>query len=122
MILEQKPRPVCQHCKFALAKKNGKSKLGFQLWHKYCIDCSKVLYSERFKHLSVKASTCEECGFVPQDMVQLDVIYKDGNKKNKNRSNLKTVCANCGRLHNKNNRRKNKSILNATADIDTVIV
>lgn len=122
MLTQQPPRPVCQHCKFALAKKNGKSKLGFQLWHKYCIDCSKILYSERFKHLAVKASQCEECGFVPQDMVQLDVVYIDGDAQNKNPNNLKTMCANCSRVHNKKCKNRKKSILNVTVDTDTTIV
>lgn len=121
MIIEQQPRPICQHCKFALAKKNGKSKLGYQLWHKYCIDCAKILYSDRFKHLEHKKTTCECCNFMPEDLVQLDVVYIDGNKKNKYKDNLMTVCANCARLHNKKLRTGKKSILNVTVDGDTRI-
>jgi hypothetical protein len=41
---------------------------------------------------------CEECGFVPIHPCQLDVDHMDGDKKNNNIENLKTLCANCHRL------------------------
>lgn len=121
MITQQPPRPICAHCGFALVKPNGKSKHGFQQWHKYCVDCAKSLYNGRFNHLQHKGNTCERCGFVPEDRVQLDLVFKDGDKKNKAASNLMTVCANCSRLCNKQVRTGNKSILNATVDGDTRI-
>lgn len=122
MIVDQPHRPLCAHCKFTLAKPNGKSKHGFQKWHKYCVECAKAIYNKRFNHLKNKATSCEQCGFVPEDLVQLDVVYIDGNKLNKAASNLKTMCANCSRLHNKKCRNRKKSILNATVDIDTTII
>lgn len=79
------------------------------------------MYSGRFKHLQHKKNTCEECGFVPEDRIQLDLVYKDGNKKNKKKNNLLTLCANCARLHNKKLRTGKKSILNVTVDGDTRI-
>jgi len=121
MITQQLPRPICAHCKFALAKPNGKSKHGFQKWHKYCIDCARAIYNDRFKHLFHKTSTCERCGFVPEDRVQLDLVFKDGNKKNTEKTNLLTMCANCSRIHNKRIRTNKKSILGATVDGDTRI-
>jgi hypothetical protein len=121
MIIKQQPRPICIHCKFSLVKPNGKSKHGFQKWHKYCEDCAKTMYSGRFKHLQHKGNSCEECSFVPEDRVQLDLVYKDGNKKNKKKINLLTLCANCARLYNKKLRTGKKSILNATVDGDTRI-
>jgi hypothetical protein len=121
MLTEQPPRPICSHCKFALAKPNGKSKHGFQQWHRYCDDCAKTMYSGRFKHLQHKGNTCEICNFVPEDRIQLDLVYKDGHKKNKKKDNLITLCANCSRLHNKKLRTGKKSILNATVDGDTRI-
>ena len=121
MLTKQPPRPVCKHCEFALAKPNGKSKHGFQKWHKYCEDCAKALYSEKHKHLADKKSQCEECGFIPVDRCQLDLIYLDGDKNNKSNDNLKTMCANCARLHKKKMRTRKKSILNATVDGDTRI-
>lgn len=120
-IKEQQPRPICNHCKFSLTKPNGKSKHGFQKWHKYCEDCAKSIYSGRFKHLQHKSNTCEECAFIPEDRIQLDLVYVDGNKNNKKKNNLLTLCANCARLYNKKLRTGKKSIMNATVDGDTRI-
>jgi hypothetical protein len=50
---------------------------------------------------NIKEVSCEECAFIPEDRVQLDLVYKDGNKKNKKKNNLLTLCANCARLYNK---------------------
>ena len=121
MITEQPHRPICSHCKFSLAKPNGKSKHGFQKWHKYCVDCAKAIYNTRFKHLQNKKNSCERCKFIPEDRIQLDVVYSDGNKKNKTLKNLLTLCANCSRLHNKKIDNNKKSILNVTVDSDTII-
>jgi len=118
MLDRQPTRPRCTNCKLSLAKPNGKSKLGFQKWHKYCVECSKAIYNEKYKHLQAKKNICDECGFVPVDRCQLDLIYKDGNSKNKKSSNLRTLCANCSRLHRKKNRVNKKSILNMTVDMD----
>lgn len=121
MLTTQPSRPMCSHCDFALAKPNGKSKHGFQKWHRYCVDCAKAIYNNRFSHLQHKKSNCEKCNFVPEDKCQLDLVYKDGNKNNKTKRNLLTLCANCSRLYNKKLRTGKKSILNATVDGDTRI-
>jgi hypothetical protein len=121
MLTRQPPRPLCDHCKVSLAKQNGKSKHGFKKWHKYCSSCAKAAYDEKFGFLLNKKNKCDKCGFIPEDTCQLDLIYKDGNKKNKEKSNLKTLCANCNRLHQKKLREKQKSILNITVDADMTI-
>lgn len=121
MITEQQPRPLCLNCKFALAKPNGVSKHGFKKWHRYCVDCAKSIYNTRFKHLQHKKNSCEKCGFLPEDRCQVDVVFKDGNKKNKKKNNLITMCANCSRLYNKRMRTGKKSILNVTVDADVRI-
>ena len=118
MIMTQPNRPLCSHCKFTLAKPNGKSKHGFQKWHKYCVDCAKAMYSKRFKHILNKKMVCEGCGFIPQDKIQIDLVYKDGNAINKNKTNLITLCANCARLYNKKTRKVKKSIINLPVDSD----
>lgn len=118
MIKQQTPRPICSHCNFALAKKNGKSKHGFQKWHRYCDTCAKHVYNNRFKHLQHKKDKCEECNFIPKDIIQLDVVFKDGDKKNRKKNNLLTLCANCSRLYNKKIRTGKNSILNVTVDND----
>ena len=45
-----------------------------------------------------KKQQCESCGFQAQHEVQLDVFHLDGNRNNNSYNNLKTLCANCGRL------------------------
>lgn len=118
MLTRQPSRPLCEHCKISLAKPNGKSKHGFTKWHKYCVACAKSAYNSKFGYLLHKKNTCEQCNFIPEDACQLDVVYKDGNKKNKDKSNLKTLCANCNRVFQKNLKEKQKSILDITVDTD----
>lgn len=116
MILEQSPKPRCINCKLNFAKPNGKSKLGFQKWHRYCDDCAKAIYSQKHKHLLNKKAQCDSCKFKAIDKCQLDIIYKDGNKNNKDTDNIMTLCANCSRLHRKTLKIEKKSILNVTVD------
>ncbi len=118
MLTSQPPRPLCEHCKLSLAKPNGKSKHGFTKWHKFCVECSKAVYDPKHNHLLHKKPICERCGFVAEDKCQLDIVYKDGNKKNKDSSNLKTLCANCHRVYKKNIKENRKSILDITVDTD----
>ena len=118
MLVRQPNRPLCEHCKVSLSKPNGVSKHGFTKWHKYCVDCAKGAYNSKFGYLLHKKDKCEKCGFVPEDKCQLDVIYKDDNKKNKDKRNLKTLCANCNRVYQKKLKEKRKSILDITSDTD----
>ena len=53
---------------------------------------------------------CIECGFVPKDLIQLDIAYRDLDPKNKLKSNILTVCANCSRLRKKKIREGNKQM------------
>jgi hypothetical protein len=57
----------------------------------YCGSHSRRIYARH------KKGYCEECGFIPKHMVQLDVDHIDGDKKNNDISNLMTLCANCHR-------------------------
>lgn len=45
-----------------------------------------------------KKSQCENCGFRAKELTQLNVYFVDGNLKNCDPLNLKTICANCQRL------------------------
>lgn len=121
MITKPQHRPLCENCKVQLAKPNGTSKHGFTKWHKYCSSCAKSIYSPKFGHRLNKKNKCEKCGFEADDKCQLDIVYKDGNKKNKERSNLRTLCANCNRLYQKKLRSKKKSLLDITVDADVVL-
>jgi|TARA_R110001592_G_scaffold121593_1_gene327432 hypothetical protein len=53
---------------------------------------------------------CIECGFVPEDMIQLDIAYRDLNPNNKTKENILTMCANCTRLRNKKIREGRKQL------------
>ncbi len=53
---------------------------------------------------------CIECGFVPEDLIQLDIAYRDLNSNNKSPQNILTICANCSRLRNKKIREGNKQM------------
>lgn len=48
--------------------------------------------------------TCERCGFVPEDLCQLDINHRDGHHTNESPANLETLCANCHRLFSKRQR------------------
>jgi hypothetical protein len=53
----------------------------FKKWHKYCSGCAKAAYNPKYGHLLHKKPQCEACGFIAADKCQLDVVYRDGNKK-----------------------------------------
>ena len=121
MLTRQPSRPFCKNCKISLAKSNGVSKHGFKKWHKYCATCAKAAYDPKHGYLLNKKQKCEQCGFIPEDQCQLNIIYKDSNKKNKEKNNLKTLCANCSCLYSKKQKAKKKSILDITVDADVTI-
>jgi hypothetical protein len=121
MLTTQPNRPFCQNCKISLSKPNGFSVAGFQKWHKYCAECAKAAYNPKFGYLVEKKNYCEECGFTAKDKCQLDVVYKDGDRKNKSTNNIKTICANCYRLLKKLQKQSKKSILDITVDTDATI-
>jgi hypothetical protein len=45
-----------------------------------------------------KGTECQQCGFIPVHISQLDVDHKDGDRWNNEPHNLQTLCANCHRL------------------------
>ena len=53
---------------------------------------------QRVGYKKYKKSYCECCGFIAEETCQLDVDHIDGDNKNNDPSNLKTLCANCHRL------------------------
>lgn len=119
MLIQQPTRKLCEFCKISLAKPNGKSKHGFTKWHKYCSSCAKAHYNKKNGHLLNKKQKCEKCNFIPKDKCQLDIVFLDGNRDNKDKKNIKTYCANCSRLFNKE--QKKKSIYDITVDTDLTL-
>ena len=61
-----------------------------------CVQCRSK--PRAYAYRKGKKSKCELCGFKAQSTIQLDVLFVDGNLRNTNDKNLKTVCANCQRL------------------------
>jgi len=118
---QQPNRPLCSNCKVAPSKSNGISKYGFKKYHKYCSSCSKAAYNPKFGFTLFKKNHCEKCNFIPEDSCQLDLVYKDGNNKNKEKTNIKTLCANCSRLYSKKLKEKKKTIYDITVDADVTI-
>jgi len=59
-----------------------------------CATCNRVGRRSKKDH-------CERCGFIPEDLVQLDVDHKNGNSSDNRARNLQTLCANCHRLKSK---------------------
>ena len=49
----------------------------------------------------VKKDTCEKCSYHSKHQEQFNVYYVDGDLTNSRFSNLKTVCANCQRIMQK---------------------
>jgi hypothetical protein len=117
MLTKQPYRKLCSNCELQLVKPNGISKHGFTKWHKYCSSCAKSLYSKKISYKTNKNSTCEICNFKAIDKCQLDLIYLDGDEKNKEVGNIKMICANCSRIYNKNK----KNILDITVDADILL-
>ena len=97
-------RPLCVNCKSkprAYAYKKG-NKI---YWRKLCDACNRKKSKKKIGGVTAlqrsgyrKKSKCELCGFKARNQLQLDVLFVDGNLRNTNNINLKTVCANCQRL------------------------
>ena len=119
MLTQQPTRKLCEQCKNSLAKPNGKSIHGFTKWHKYCSTCAKATYNKKYGYLLNKKTYCEDCNFIAKDSCQLDLVYVDNNKENKTKNNIKTICANCSRLYQKE--KKQKSIYDITVDTDLTL-
>ena len=97
-------RPMCMECKakpraYAFKKKDR------IYWRRLCDTCNRKKSQNRIGGITPlqrsgykKRRKCELCGFKAQDQSQLDVFFVDGNLRNVNETNLKTVCANCQRL------------------------
>jgi hypothetical protein len=93
-------RPLCQTCNLNLAAINYHSN-GKTRYRKLCDICLRkgkklkpvpAWYKAGFR----KKPVCDKCGFrAKYPDRQMSVFYLDGNLKNNNEFNLKTVCLNC---------------------------
>jgi len=77
----------CRRCKQnASAVRNYGSRMNSNDKKKY------LLYKE------IKTNVCCVCGFIADDLSQIDIHHRDGNHHNNTTDNLVSVCANCHRL------------------------
>ena len=97
-------RPLCIQCK-AKPRAYGYRKGNKIYWRRLCDTCNRKKKKLRIGGITAlqrsgyhKKNKCELCGFKAEKSIQLDVYFIDGNLRNTNSSNLKTVCANCQRL------------------------
>ena len=97
-------RPMCMECK-AKPRAYAYKKKDRIYWRRLCDTCNRKKSQKRIGGITPlqrsgykKRRKCELCGFKAQDQSQLDVFFVDGNLRNVNETNLKTICANCQRL------------------------
>ena len=93
-------RPICQACNQRPCAINY-SRDGITHYRSRCGQCvsknRKIKPAQPRWQLSgyKKKPTCDRCGFRAKHSAQLLVYHVDGNLKNNNVLNLKTVCLNC---------------------------
>lgn len=93
-------RPLCQICNKQPAAVNY-IKEGIHHFRRQCDSCIRKGRKLKPRQPSwalggyKKKPHCEKCGFQAKYKEQLFVYYIDGNLKNNNITNLKTICANC---------------------------
>jgi hypothetical protein len=94
-------RPYCQACNENLSAINYVRK-GVVYFRKLCTHCirkkSKIkpVPPAWVKSGYKKKTRCDKCNFVAKNTkTQLRVYYVDGNLKNNDWNNLKTICLNC---------------------------
>lgn len=94
-------RPLCQ-CGFRPAAVNYKKgkKTYYRRQCEVCLHHGKIKYGiPRWRQAGYnKEPRCEKCGFKAIDSKQLDVFHIDGDLNNCRHNNLKTICANCQRV------------------------
>jgi 5-methylcytosine-specific restriction endonuclease McrA len=94
---------ICEVCGPVSIRNRGKKSNGYQRW-RCAVKGLQFDYSYKRPYRKFVSQVCQICGFVPEDLCQLDVDHIDGNRKNNDPSNLQTLCANCHRLKTKRNK------------------
>jgi len=93
-------RPLCKCGQRPAAinyYKNGKTY--YRKLCEVCLKYGKPVGIPRWKQAGyTKKDTCEKCGFKSKHPEQFNVFHMDGVLTNCRPSNLKTICANCQRL------------------------
>ena len=100
-------RPICHSCKVQPAAINYKKddRIFYRTKCFRCIRTTKQkLRKQSWEKIGyTKKDLCERCGFTSQYEEQFNVYFIDGNLQNVKLKNLKTICANCQRIMQKEN-------------------
>jgi hypothetical protein len=93
-------RPLCTACtqRFCAVNYTKDGITHYRSKCEYCIKKNRKIKppEPRWKLAGYKKkTTCDRCGFRSKYAAQLLVFHIDGNLKNTNLRNLKTVCQNC---------------------------
>lgn len=93
-------RPLCQTCgEKPCAINYYKNKKAF--YRKDCDTCARGSRPKKTKWQQSgyrKKELCEKCGYTSKYPEQFNVFHVDGNLNNCRPANLKTICANCARI------------------------
>ena len=92
-------RPFCEECQLRLVERAASSRG----WRRKCEKCRRQGYRNNpLKHtrrqLRESVGQCQQCGFVPVHICQLEVDHIDGDHNNNERTNWQVLCANCHKL------------------------
>ena len=97
-IDEQARTGICSVCGPTKIKMRNSKRISLNGKYK-----CKAVYQKAYNKLVYpyaihKKDSCQQCGFNPVHISQLDVDHIDGDRWNNDPSNLQTLCANCHRL------------------------
>ena len=106
MTLKIENRPPCIHCEKrprAIAYRRSSGTIQYRTLCERCYKLHKTnklrpKEPEWSKHGYKKKNTCDLCKFVGPYSSQYKVYYIDGNNKNNQLHNLRTICLNCSEI------------------------
>ena len=90
-------RPLCKTCRKKPAAVNYKRN-GVTHYRSKCDTCltgKKIVVPSWMQSGYKKKMACDHCGFKASISQQITVFYIDGNLRNNNWINLRSICANC---------------------------
>jgi len=96
-------RPLCKTCREKPCAVNYRKENKI-FYRSQCDGCSRGSKSKKARWQQSgykKKDHCEKCGYTSKYPEQFNVYHIDGNLENCRPSNLKTICANCQRVLNR---------------------
>lgn len=99
--IEHTVRPFCNTCHINHCAVNYTDPNGLVRYRTKCTQCIRLVKKQKkyvptwAKSGYTKKPQCDKCNFKFKLPTQSNVFYMDGNLKNNNWTNLKTICLNC---------------------------